>query len=231
MATNDVPKFTPPHPPEWEGDLNPHDLAGESHGAVTPHPGKTARTAYDVKSLHRRLHDIDDADLKQIPVLPEGTRLAQGGTYLDLADPEGREFTASAQDVAALGTYYVPKNEVPYPLWNRLIGVENPSRLDQPDGTEATAGRQAAATAGEGSQRSSLKDAAEQKQGQKGGMPGDGKGRVDETGHSGVYPVSASAGASGDAPLQGEASWGQGDRGAAGYDDHGSSETIVIPAD
>ena len=36
-------------------------------------------------------------------------------------------------------------------------------------------------------------------------------------------------GASPDAELQGEASWGQGDRGAAGYEDHGDSEAMTTP--
>ena len=63
----------------------------------------------------------------------------------------------------------------------------------------------------------------------RGGLPGDGKGRRDETGRSGVYPMSASEGASPDAELQGEGSWGQGERGAAGYEDHGDSEATTIP--
>ena len=65
--------------------------------------------------------------------------------------------------------------------------------------------------------------------GQRGGMPGDGAGRIEETGHSGVYPVSSSGGAGGEAPIRGEASWGQGERGAAGYEDHGTSEAMTIP--
>ena len=56
------------------------------------------------------------------------------------------------------------------------------------------------------------------------GQPGGGQGRVDEVGGSGVYPVSRSEGASGDAEIRGEMSWGQGERGAAGYEDHGDSE-------
>lgn len=56
------------------------------------------------------------------------------------------------------------------------------------------------------------------------GMPGDGVGRREVVGRSGVYPVSASQDAPGDAPIQPEASWGQGERGAAGYTDSGDSE-------
>jgi hypothetical protein len=32
---------------------------------------------------------------------------------------------------AGTDNYYVPKTEVGYQLWNKLIGVENPERLDQ----------------------------------------------------------------------------------------------------
>jgi hypothetical protein len=55
------------------------------------------------------------------------------------------------------------------------------------------------------------------------GMPGGGAGRRDEIGHTGIYPYSASQGASGDAPVIAEGAFGQGDRGVEGYDDSGSS--------
>ncbi len=47
---------------------------------------------------------------------------------------------------------------------------------------------------------------------------------VDEVGRSGVYPASEMEQAPEDAKAQGEASWGQGKRGAAGYNDSGGSE-------
>ncbi len=46
----------------------------------------------------------------------------------------------------------------------------------------------------------------------------------DEVGRSGVYPASAERQAPNDSQAQGMASWGQGDRGARGYEDHGDSE-------
>lgn len=55
------------------------------------------------------------------------------------------------------------------------------------------------------------------------GMPGGGAGRRDEVGGSGVYPASA-GNAPADAEVRGQAEWGQGERGAAGYDDAGVSE-------
>ncbi len=55
------------------------------------------------------------------------------------------------------------------------------------------------------------------------GRPGGGAGRVEEAGGSGVYPASGPW-PEGNAPLEGEMSFGQGKRGEAGYFDSGSSE-------
>ncbi len=63
------------------------------------------------------------------------------------------------------------------------------------------------------------------------GQPGGGQGRRDEIEKSGVYPVSALEEASPKAMVHGEASWGQGDRGAAGYEDSGGSELIYLGED
>lgn len=60
------------------------------------------------------------------------------------------------------------------------------------------------------------------------GMPGGGAGRRDEVGKSGVYPVSDMKGASPDAVVHGERSFGQGERGAEGYNDSGSSEISYL---
>lgn len=58
------------------------------------------------------------------------------------------------------------------------------------------------------------------------GLPGGGAGRKDEVGGSGVYPMSGPHPV-GDAPLVGQAGWGQGERGAAGYEDHGESGGVI----
>ena len=52
------------------------------------------------------------------------------------------------------------------------------------------------------------------------GLPGGGAGRTDQVGGSGVYPASDLDAAPGGAQVHGEASpWGQGERGAEGYND------------
>ena len=66
-----------------------------------------------------------------------------------------------------------------------------------------------------------------------GGMPGDGAGRREDPqtrGH-GVWPMSGPPSGNPEARTQGMASFGQGERGAAGYEDSGSSEVITIPPD
>jgi hypothetical protein len=119
------------HPEEWRGDINPDRLAGQNVGPASSGQEKLTRTAYDVKEVHRRLRGFTDDMLKQIPILDEGTRLQQGATYIDLDDPDAREFTGMGDMEVGPDSYIVPKDEVDYQLWNMLIGVENPERIGQ----------------------------------------------------------------------------------------------------
>ena len=121
------------HPEEWRRDLNPDAMAGQSIGHAGAHPEKDAATAYEVKTIHRQFHGFSDDELKRIPILPRGARLEQGATYVDLQDEGLREFTATGDMQAEPNNWYVPKSEVDYQLWNRLIGVTNPERLGDAD--------------------------------------------------------------------------------------------------
>jgi hypothetical protein len=116
------------HPDKYRQDLNPNTMAGQNIGAPGRHPEKGARTAHDIKELHARFSDWSDLDLKQIPVVPSGSRLEQNATYVDLAAPRLIEFTATGDMEAGSGQRLVPKSEVPYELWNRLLGIKNPAR-------------------------------------------------------------------------------------------------------
>ena len=55
------------------------------------------------------------------------------------------------------------------------------------------------------------------------GQPGGGQGRKDEVGRSGVYPMSEPH-APRPVEIRTAGAWGQGEHGAPGYEDHGSSE-------
>lgn len=117
------------HPEQWRADLNPNALAGQNAGPAAAQEEKEAATAYDLKEVHRRLQDLSDDELKQIPVLSRGSRLHQGATYLDLKEPDRGPFTATGNMEAGRQNWYVPKSELDYELWNRLIGVDDPARL------------------------------------------------------------------------------------------------------
>src|SRR5947208_17175944 len=115
----------------WRPAKQPRHPAAAAEGAPGPHPERNnPPTAFDVKDLHRRLRDFEFTDdlLKQIPVLPEGSRLEHGATYIDLKNPSPREFTATGDMVAGPDNWYVPKDVVDYQLWNRLLGVTEPER-------------------------------------------------------------------------------------------------------
>lgn len=117
-------------PDQWEQDLNPNPMAGQNDGVQTNQEGRYDLTAEDIKELHERLEGFSNDELKKITVLKPGTRLQQGATYINLNDPLREEFTGMGDMSVEENNYIVPKSEVPYMLWNRLIGVENAERLE-----------------------------------------------------------------------------------------------------
>jgi len=112
-------------------DLNPNSVAGQNHGLETQQPSKDAPSAFDMKHLHERLDAFTSEELRRIQVLPSGTRLEQGATYIDLNRLDEGEFKARGDMEADPDGLYVPKSEVDYQLWNRLIGVKNPERTGE----------------------------------------------------------------------------------------------------
>jgi hypothetical protein len=105
----------------YDRDLHPNNHAGEIAG------NQPTLTAYDIKDLHNTLRDFPDNELRQIPVLPPGTRLEEGATYLDLRNPQQGEFTGMNNMTAGSGNWYVPKSQTDFELWNRLCNNINPS--------------------------------------------------------------------------------------------------------
>jgi hypothetical protein len=120
------------HPEPYQQDLNPDASKGLNWGLAGPHPEKDEpRTAFDVKEVHRWLSDFPDEDLQRLPLMPAGARLEANATYVNLADRKRSEFTAEGSENVATGEYMVPKAEVDYQLWNRLLGVEEPERTGE----------------------------------------------------------------------------------------------------
>ena len=70
-------------------------------------------------------------------------------------------------------------------------------------------------------------DRADEEQRRESGQPGGGAGRRDEVGPTGVYPMSGGIPEGKHPEIRTPASWGQGDRGAEGYNDSGGSELYM----
>jgi hypothetical protein len=114
-------------------DLNPDAMAGQNLGISEAQPAKHGRTAYDVKPVHERFKHFSDEELKQLRILPIGSRLEQGARYIDLNNLELGEFTATGDMHVGPNNWVLAKKDVPYELWNRLCGIENPERLRTTD--------------------------------------------------------------------------------------------------
>ena len=124
MTQDPVSRPAPGDHPYWQ-DLNPDFLKGENYGEHGPHPEKTTtRTAYDVKGAHDRLRSIEDDDLKEIPILPAGSRLEQGAVYFDLRHPEKGPFKALGGQVVGKDDLIIAKQRTDYEIWNRLVAAD-----------------------------------------------------------------------------------------------------------
>jgi hypothetical protein len=114
---------------EWDRDLHPNSMPGQNQGLrATQSQSGNFPTANEIKDLTQLLQDFTDEELKQISVVPHGTHLEQGATYVDLLDPDRQEFTAMGNMTAIEGHWYIPKSEVHYELWNRLTLANNPQQ-------------------------------------------------------------------------------------------------------
>lgn len=105
------------------------EMPGRNTAGAGDFPEGEERTAFSVKEANREMSDrFTDDELKQIPIIAAGQRLAQGATYYDLRNPGGGEFTARGDESVGRDAWVVPKRAVEAQLWNRITGVANPER-------------------------------------------------------------------------------------------------------
>jgi len=97
------------------------------------HAEESAPAAAD-KGLRERLGDLAPAELARLAVLEPGTRLQQGGTYVDLNDAARAPFTALGGHEAGPETRYVAKRDTDHELWNRLVGQGRGVEVERPAG-------------------------------------------------------------------------------------------------
>ncbi len=104
-------------------DLTANNLAGMNHGMEGQHPEWEGRSGASLKELHTHLADLTNDELKELTILPEGSRLKQGAKYLDLEHLDQGEFVATAAMSVEPGQRLVAKHDTDYLLWDRLSGV------------------------------------------------------------------------------------------------------------
>ncbi len=130
-------RFLPPQERierELEQEFHKQTPAGELIGQDIPQSEAMGLNAGQFKDLRDLLPGLTDAELERIPVEPEGYRLRQGSTYVNLRDPSLTPFVAMGGMIAEPGAALAPKSATDYLLWNRLVGVESPEQLDEPPG-------------------------------------------------------------------------------------------------
>jgi hypothetical protein len=108
---------------EYRKDLNPDFEAGHNYGLEGEEAELGAAAAFDYKDMQDLLPGWTGSDLRQLIIVPEGSRLQQGATYFDLRDPARGEFTARGDMVAEPDSRLVPKDRTQYDLWNRLVSI------------------------------------------------------------------------------------------------------------
>jgi hypothetical protein len=75
---------------------------------------------------------LTNDELARLSVLEPGTRLEQGGVYLDLNHRDRGPFQAIGGEVATSSTLYIAKRDTDYLLWNRLAGQDAEPDIERP---------------------------------------------------------------------------------------------------
>jgi len=135
--THDVEREEATRPKRAEpGEDFSRDLAG---GPSTPSVGghvDESQPAKADKDLRQELSDLQSDELARLSVLTVGTRLEQGGTYVDLDDLAGGPFKAMGSQEAGPDNSYVAKRDTDYELWNRLVGQGREPDIERPEPAE-----------------------------------------------------------------------------------------------
>ena len=114
------------HPEPWRSDLNPNALAGQNIGLEADRPEEHGIHASSLKEAWSLLPELTADELKELRVLPVGSRLEESATYLDLRDRGRGEFKATSGMHVAAGEWLVAKRDVDHELWNKLRGKAVP---------------------------------------------------------------------------------------------------------
>ena len=112
---------------EADHDLRPSGADERRFGEVPLDRVAHERTAADVKDLRGRLSQLTRDELRRINLLPVGTPLQAGGTYLDLRQLDKGEFVAGMGRTVEPDEEIVAKHELDYQIWDYLSGQADSS--------------------------------------------------------------------------------------------------------
>ncbi len=131
--THDVRReqLTNPRGPEPKDTSFAEQMEPGTTGGPGGHTAETVSGADD-KVLHRRLPELNSDELARLAVLESGTRLEQGGTYVDLNRLAEGPFKALAGHEVQRNQRIVAKRDTDYELWNRLVGQDTEPEIERP---------------------------------------------------------------------------------------------------
>ena len=124
--THDVRReqLTNPTGPDRSAEEFAEDMAPAAPANELRSHGEESTPATDSKDVREQLPELTNDLLGRLSIVNQGTRLEQGGTYLDLNAREQGPFTALGGQEAEANNRYVSKKDTDYELWNMLIGEE-----------------------------------------------------------------------------------------------------------
>jgi hypothetical protein len=136
--THDVRReeLTNPVGPQSEDTSFAEQLAPIETGPGGGHAAESS-PAVDDKVLHDRLPELTSDELSRLQVLEPGTRLEQGGTYVDLNRLNAGPFKALGGREATERERYVAKRDTDYELWNRLVAEDGEPEIERPSEGQA----------------------------------------------------------------------------------------------
>ena len=121
------PKGPAPEDPSFAAQLAPVESSPGGGHADESTP------AVADKRLHERLPELTSDELARLSVLEPGTRLEQGGSYVDLDRLDAGPFQAIGGHEARAGQRIVAKRDTDYELWNRLVGQDTEPQIERPE--------------------------------------------------------------------------------------------------
>ena len=125
-------ELTNPVGPQAEDPSFAEQLAPVETQPGGGHAAQSLPAAAD-KHLHNQLPGLSSDELSRLQVLAPGTRLEQGGTYIDLNRLSDGPFKALGGHEATEGNRYVAKRDTDYELWNRLGGEDANPEIERPN--------------------------------------------------------------------------------------------------